>query len=568
MKTAWSICMVVALVVPFTVSAADAPLSDKLPASTMLYVGWAGTQNNAFQGSMFGQLLQEPAARKIWDSFQKAANQSPDLRAVAGLALAEFLAKHPVAVAVTDVQIKDNSFRFAPIPKVVLLVDLGKDKRQFAETLDLLLGFAPDLADHCVEATVGGQAFTVFQPEEDVTFAWGYEGNLFIVGINGGEKDVVGIKQADSLAAAKPFAAAMKAVAPSPAQCAYFVDIKRVVQMVDAWEQQHVVDIQSGESAPQVQKSLGALGLEKVTMLVGAMSVADKGLLSRCKIFSPAPHRGLLAVFNGKPLTPADLAALPADSDFACMARVDLANILARIKEIGSVLTPDAVEQINAGLNGIRQETGIDVEKDLLASLGDTWSLTMAPSQGGMFTGVCATVSIKDAKKLQETIDKIETLVRKEREFAMGLSRIDRAKFGEMDVRYVSMPVMPIAPAWGIYKDRLYVALWPQVVASAARTSGEQPGKLTDHKGFAAGLSHMSPKPMYVSFVNTPQLIRPFYGAAMIGWTMTMSYAQNMGLSPADLPTMGQIEKYLWPSVSAISLDDGGLMFESYSSLP
>jgi len=109
------------------------------------------------------------------------------------------------------------------------------------------------------------------------------------------------------------------------------------------------------------------------------------------------------------------------------------------------------------------------------------------------------------------------------------------------------------------------------VVASAARTSGEQPGKLTDNKGFAAALSHMSPTPMYVGFTNTPQLIRPFYGIAMIGWTMASTeirrYA-DIDLSPADLPTMGQIEKYLWPSVSSISLDAGGLMFESYSSLP
>jgi len=586
MKTMKVVCVLAALWIPCSVFAAEAPLSDRLPASALVYVGWAGSQNEDFQGSMFGQLLQEPAGKKIWDAIQRAAADATGGQSDLAFAMGELLARHPMAFALTDVQVNEtnngNNTQVNVDGKAVLVIDLGKDQEQFVEMLDQVFSLT-GLAEHCSEVKIGGKTFTTIQPDESITFAWGYDGNLFIVGINGGEKDVVGIKPAAALASARPFAAAMNSVAPTAAQVAYFVDVKRLMPIVIALEKrdvdrtnewrQRMNDDGRGPhplAEPHVPVVLAALGLDKVTALAGATSVADKGLLSRCKIFTPAPHKGLPAMFNGKPLTPADLAALPADCDFACMVRVDPANILARVREIAAALeplNPGAGKEMDEFLRAIRNELGVDIEKDLFAALGDTWSLTMAPSQGGMFTGICATVNVKDAKKLQEITRNIEDRLMPQHSDL----RFERATFGPMEVSYIPKDHWPVAPAWGVHKDRLYVALWPQVVASAARTSGEQPGKLTDNKGFAAGMSQMSPKPMCVSFTNTPQLIRPFYGLAMIGWTMAAGEVRrNVGidLSPADLPTMGQIEKFLWPAMSSISLDNDGLMFESYSSLP
>ena len=594
MKTAWSICVLAALVVPFYAQAGDAPLADKLPGSTLVYVGWAGSENAAFAESMFGQLFQEPATQAMWKAFQQSVGQSSGGMSDVGFTLAEFLATHPVAIAITDFQFDDSDAERVQV-KAVLIVDLGKDKKQFAEALGQVLTMV-GLAEHSEEVVVGKQKFMTIQPVENVTFTWGYDGNLFIVGFNGAEKDVVGIKASASLASAKPFAAAMKVVAGGPAQVAYYADVKRLAaiaatmeqKMIDrdnAWREQNANPLAAAwvgpARKPQVESTLAALGLDKVTALAGATTIADKGWLSRCKIFSPGPHKGVLAMFSGKPLTPADLATLPGDSDLAFMFRMDPANLLARVREIATAFNPEADEKINDLLKNIRQEIGVDVEKDLFAALGDTWTLTVASSQGGLFSGACATVSVKDAKKLQAAIDKIEAALLA----AMSRSmlqreqvKIEQAVYGDMKVRFVSVSNtdIPFAPAWGMYKGRLYVALWPQVVASSARVGGERPGELTNHAGFAAGLSHMSSKPVSVGFINPPQLVKPFYGFAMAGWTKTvndspavaMLRGAGLDVTAASLPTIGQIEKYLWPAVSTVSLDNGGLMFESYTSIP
>jgi len=332
---------------------------------------------------------------------------------------------------------------------------------------------------------------------------------------------------------------------------------------------------------PQFEKVIAALGLDKATALAGTTRIVDKSLYSKAKLFSPAPHTGVLALFEGKALTKDDLAVLPADADFAAMMRIDSSVVMTQTRAVLQKLDAKMAKEMDDGLADMREKTGVDLEKDILASLGDTWTVTTAPSQGGSLTGLSASVTVKDAKKLQEAMDKLEAFYKqrstrpqendgRQYHFHMRQPELAMAKFGDMDVHYMKLPRMPIAPAWGMYKDRLYIALWPQVVASTARATGEKPGALTDDKAFMAGIGHFSDKPMAVTYTNLPQLVKQFYGFLMLGWTMGSMELQHEGInvSPADLPTIGQIEKYLGPSMSAISCDKDGLTFEGYSSVP
>ena len=184
MKTMRMVCVLATLSIPVSVLAAEAPLADRLPASAMAYVGWADSQSEDFRGSVFGQLLQEPAVQKIWGTLQQAASQNTGGQSDLAFVLGEFLAKHPVAAALTELQINDDGPEKLSL-KAVLVVDLGKDKAQFVEALDQVFD-RTGLANHCSEVKIGGKTFMTIQPQENIAFTWGYDGNLFIVGINGG----------------------------------------------------------------------------------------------------------------------------------------------------------------------------------------------------------------------------------------------------------------------------------------------------------------------------------------------------------------------------------------------
>ena len=591
MRTTLLLCLL-AILCPLAAVAADAPapLADKLPGSSLVYVGWAGN-TEAFQGSMLGQLIQQPTTMEIWKAIQKAAAQkSPHGEATAMLDLAQTLASHPVAAAMTDLHVGEDSKDITV--KAVLVADLGKDQAKFAETLDKLLNSLPmNINESAENKTVGDVKFKVTKLDDQVHIAWGYQGTMLIVGLNGGEEAVATLKADASLTKAEGFTTAMKAVGGADMQCAYFVDLKKLMPALAKMEKMEVehknvyrkkYDIPLEE--PQFDKVTSALGLDKATALAGTTRIVDKSLYSKAKLFSPAPHAGVLALFEGKPLTKDDLAVLPADADFAAIMRIDSSVVMTQTRAALQKLDPKMAKDMDEGLAEMQKNTGVDLEKDVLAALGDTWTVTTAASQGGSLTGLSASVTVKDAKKLQEAMDKLEASFLKKqnarpeekeegRQFSHYRSRqpeLAMAKFGDMDVHYMKLPRMPIAPAWGMYKDRFYIALWPQVVASTARATGEKPGALTDDKAFMAGVGHFSDKPMAVTYTNLPQLVKQFYGFLMLGWTMGSMEMQHEGInvSPADLPTIGQIEKYLGPSMSAISCDKDGVTFEGYSSVP
>jgi hypothetical protein len=130
---------------------------------------------------------------------------------------------------------------------------------------------------------------------------------------------------------------------------------------------------------------------------------------------------------------------------------------------------------------------------------------------------------------------------------------------------------MPIAPAWAIHKDKLYIALWPQVVVAAVENSGKKP--LFRNAAFQKLRSRVSPKPTTLTYIDTPAIMRSFYNLLLVGWTAgSRELSRELRLNSYPkvdwLPALPKIEKYLSPEVAAVSSDATGITIESYGSLP
>ena len=69
------------------------------------------------------------------------------------------------------------------------------------------------------------------------------------------------------------------------------------------------------------------MGIGEASAIVSSMRVVDRGLYTKTRILSPGPHRGLMMMLAGQPLTSADLAMVPADADFFAAAKVDPAAL-------------------------------------------------------------------------------------------------------------------------------------------------------------------------------------------------------------------------------------------------
>jgi len=586
------------------------PLAKRVPAGTLAYIGWAGTKSPGFARSTFGQLLNEPAFGKILAAIKKAAlsdmHGADEKKAFSHFwPMLGLVAQRPIAVAWTGL----HETRREPVPLGAILIDLGNDRPVFAKHLDALLAMAEAEGADFAKATVGSVTYRTIKEGNDPPVSFGYIGNVFFVSLGpGAAADFITVKPSTCLQADKAFAARMREVGGDGEQFSMYLDVTAINKVVTP-----LIAAEMGPGrGPTPAQIFGLMGLDGVQAVAAASRFVKGGVASRTKIFSPAPHRGLLALFDGKPLTKADLSHVPADADFVCAANVSPARVWNEIRTAVRSAEPRAEQEMLEGMAQIEKVLGLSIEKDILGTMGDTWVVSSAASQGGFLTGTVVTIDLKDARAFGVAVGKIEAFfeamlanqakeaarptytcarhpyvrqggpgVCPECEMKLVEARrrrrpksqpsIETVKAGETDVRYVALPVgpVPVAPAWTVHKGRFYMALFPQVIQATIDNDGAAP--LTSVPAFAALRAKVSKNASMLSYVNTPKIVGKFYNLALLFWTAAANAgAEESGipLKPDWLPALSKIGKYLPPAVSAVSADKTGILIEEHAATP
>ncbi|KKK96240.1 hypothetical protein LCGC14_2664740, partial [marine sediment metagenome] len=225
-----------------------------------------------------------------------------------------------------------------------------------------------------------------------------------------------------------------------------------------------------------------------------------------------------------------------------------------------------------AALEAFRQQVALDLEKDILAHLGDQWTLVSAPSLGGVVTGTVLSVSLKNPPQFSATLARLEA-----RAIEPGVlpapPDIRTVKMGQTEIHYLArlgkgLPT-PVAPAWAVHDGRFYLAAYPQVVMAAI--AGPGPKRLVQTPAYRQAVSKLSPNPLALMYFDTPRLLPLIYTVGLIAWTAgsgPAAQATGRDFTPAMLPTLATLSKYVKPNVAAVSADAGGIWVESYGSLP
>ncbi len=568
--------LIVTATAPF--AAAEIPLAKRLPASTMFYAGWSGS-SLSFEGSYLGQMLEAPTFERAADALLKALrrelNEARRPVADAGRKMLELAARRPAALAVIafDPQARP------PFPSVALLVNIGADRKAFDAERAKLVAALPDGIE-IADARTDGVAYKRIGlgRRGEWPLAWGYlDKETFFVTFGRDAAAVLAtVSEEKSLARREDFAKRLGELAKEP-QAALWIDVP---QWVRRGEQMMPSD------SPSLKDVLGVFGFGEVSAIAGTVSVVDRGLLSRLRVTSPAPHRGLLAPLSGAPLSDADLAMVPADADFLFAGNLSLSALLDEVRRGAKRIDaapvaaespkPHAAKSLDAALTELDEALGLSVEKDLLASLGQTWVLYSAPSLGGSLTGTVATVDVKDPDALTAGLAKLAQAVRGmfdegPRRGARRRVRVLSRKVGKAEIRYfriVDREPLPIAPAWCLHDGRLYLAAWPQVIEAAL--SGEsKPLVKTD--AYAALRKRLSDKASTLTYVNMPGLLGRAYPLLLVGGTMLSGQiARETGVEdfPALPIAMSTLRKYVTAEASAVSADSEGVTFEAYGAVP
>ncbi len=76
--------------------------------------------------------------------------------------------------------------------------------------------------------------------------------------------------------------------------------------------------------------------------------------------------------------------------------------------KFGDLIEPRSPAEMEQGLTQFTQMTGVNLKTELLAALGDTWTVYNSPGDGGLiFTGLTVTGTIRDRAKLVDANEKL-----------------------------------------------------------------------------------------------------------------------------------------------------------------
>ncbi len=551
---------------------AQPPLAEHLPESTICYAGWSG-RSLVFDGSAFGQMLAEPGIGQFLGAMKSLAqtalppNKSASL--AHALAMGSLAWQHPAAIAISELESGDNG----PKISAVLLLELARDGEAFQKHLDAFIESLENVT--VTEKSEGGLPYrSIIGPNGSREVVVGFNGDVFFMAIGpDAARRVIGLKSEQSLATSKKFISSMAAVGGENIQIAFYLDVPELLKRAEAI----VADKTPAEpdaGVSELRRIINALGLGQLEAVAGTTRIVDRGMLTRTRLFSPSPHRGLLLPLAGRTLTDADLAHIPDDADFVAAIKLSgealYAEILHSLDVYSSGKDKDLKQQFSESVAQLEERIGVSITQDLLPAMGDTVVVSSASSQGGFGTGTVLSITMKDPAKVAEVITKIESYARENLPPAISL---ETTHAGRIEIHYLAGQLgvpWPVAPAWAIHEDRLLLAAWPQVLKTVLDKGGDIK-QLSTSTLFAKHRSRVAKNASILSYTNTPKIIREIYPSLMLFGTMgTNALAMKMPVEakPDWVPALSTLEKYLWPNIMTVSSDEKGITFETYDSLP
>jgi len=527
-------------------------LADHVPGDAMVYVGWRGVADlgPGYPASNLKAVLDDSDIRQFIDEFLPAVidrigHENQD--AAGPLKILATIAKpswqRPTAFFFAGIDLPQGG---PPVPHLGVLWQPGADADALMQQLQQLTAQA--------------------QPPFPLKVV--HVGDLIalMVGYDNPEAALAGGSK--SLAENAAFKAALGHVMKDPVVALYIDYDKFLGTLTSAAK---VADPNAGDMIGKVFKDLGVDGLKRLILTSG---VDGKDWGTMAFIEAPEPRSGLLTLVASKPMDDAILSAIPMSSTMAGAGRADVSQVLPTIRKTLEDLHPQIAEQVNQMLKSIAQQSDVDIEKDLINSLGDEWAYFTDPGTGGYGLASLTLVNrLKDPAKFEQSLSKIEDFALQQIEQQMGPAdklqiRFQTVKLDGVTVHYLAVPL--ISPSWVVKDGMLYVSPYPQVAAAAARRGASADTSILKNESFVALRQRLGHNEATgITFDDLPRTAPQAYG----GWLMISrlaGFGDLFGIKspPILMPELGKLMAHLSPAGSVKWVDADGIHMQAIEPFP
>ena len=553
-------------------SANKLALAHLAPEECVLFVTWNGwsaadpkstnrTEKLFAEESLQDFLKQLDA--EVTKVIDNAASQQGEEATVAAKAiplLLKMALTHPGAIFV-------SSFKADEDPEIegALVIDAGSDGSQAIEAVKKLIALTPKEGPQvAVEEQIGDATF--YRPKErrqnEPEFHIGYRGSQLIITLGSQTPKTL---VANLAKPGKPAAWLTKLTTDlavdRPSLLAHF-NVERILKTVEPL----ITD-------PMAVKVLDALGVMKVKHWSSISGLDKTGMHANSALVTGGAPTGLFDLVPNKPLTIDLFKKIPANAVNATVARFDLAYLFDKVMTGIEQVDPKVRQMVEGQIAQIEPQLGFSIKEDLLAGLGDTWSVYVSASEPGAFfiPGLVISASVRKQEGVAKVLEVFVAAAQAALASAGPQAPFSLQEFtakGEKGYRVIinNLPIA-IAPTWVLTKDQFVIGLTPQLVTAHLGAAGK--ASMADNERIKAAFK-WAPKPTVVSYSDPKPTVQTIYTLiGSFGPLLTGQLAQqgiNFNLPP--LPPFADIEQHLAPSVSTFSRLDNGWRSESHGVLP
>ena len=450
-----------------------------------------------------------------------------------------------------------------PVIKAAMLVDLGDEADKFiSQMVDFVNeegGAAPkvDLA--------GTQAYQIELQESAGTLYFGNAGQILVVAI-GKETYSNAVQRMKGTSEPKWLTKLEKqAQKLNHVHSLAFLDMKTILGSVRKV---------FGANSSVVSELLGISNVEKVQMISGLDS---EGSVTHV-LFDAEEVEGVLGLLTKYPVKDSLFEDVPADSLGAIALTLDNDGLMDLIKSVESMMGGRGNEFSNLKRE-IRDETGVDIDEDLIRNLGDSWMLFNGASDG-WGTGMTLVGDVRDAKKLTTAIEGFfKTVGNKVKEIpARRRPGLFKQAYAGETIYSMTFPGAFVEASICVKQDRIYVGLFPQAVMTAIKDLPADEVLMDDMRVKKLSESKFLQDPtklsgmIYVDAKLQAEILYPYMQIIKTGASTMFDLEMNPDVSALvsgmELPPARTVIRNIKPTVVLVRSNEQGIEIEARQTIP
>jgi len=536
----------------------DPLLAQVAPDHCLWYMSSAGlAQPDAGSDNRTEKLLAEPEVQYFLhklDHELSAAVARQGRKAQWAITLLRPLLTRPLAAYVASAVPGPNSWQL----DAGLVIDLGKQRaevQQVLKSLENQIAAEGELEVH-TQQTGGLTWKKIDLPQGAPPIAWAEKGDYLLVAVGEqSDKKMLARMQTDP----PPWLTRLRQEMPvQRASTVTYLNADAVIKMALGV---------AGFVRPSLMQIATELGITDIETLASVTGLDEEGYVSLSSCTFKDGAQGVLADIGARAVRRSDLEMIPGDAVIAASLRLDISGLLRRGVEVIERAEPRTAEQLDQALNELARETGIDLQRDLLKGLGDTWTVWASPADGGFpWVGAVAAIEIRDRERLLTANGQLLQLVRR----GLGQGQVRDIDFAGQRIFFLSIADddVPVAPAWCLTDQHLLVAMYPQAIKAALSRDEDAP-TLDDNDAVRAAFAG-GETPFAVTYCDSKSLLQTLYPVAQIMGRIVCGEAQREGvdLDISMLPTARSISRHLQPSVSTARRTERGFLVIRRQTIP